>query len=168
MARSAGIIPRRPVFTDGNQPGPGLVPTVDTPYGRLATVIASTPTEPAGSSSRQGRHRHLAGAIKRLEGIRGSASRMAVFRASENGVVLASTRRGTRFASDHQGRLLGYKSDYFVGTDHTMIVNVPTSGAGTVCTHSRVLAGYASSACRCSWASRGCAGGNRGVRDEPD
>ena len=35
-------------------------------------------------------------------------------------------------ASDYQGRLLGYKSDYFVGTDHTMIVNVPTAGTRTL------------------------------------
>ena len=60
-------------------------------------------------------------------------SRMAVFRAVENGVALVRpTRRGTSIASDHQGRLLGYKSDYFVGSDHTMIVNVPMSGAGTL------------------------------------
>ena len=30
------------------------------------------------------------------------------------------------------GRPLGYKSDHFVGSDHTMIVNVPMSGAGTL------------------------------------
>ena len=58
---------------------------------------------------------------------------MAIFRAVENGVALVRpTRRGTSIASDHQGRLLGYKSDYFVGTDHTMIVNVPTSGGRTL------------------------------------
>jgi apolipoprotein N-acyltransferase len=58
---------------------------------------------------------------------------MAIFRAVENGVALVRpTRRGTSIASDHQGRLLGYKSDYFIGSDHTMIVNVPTSGTRTL------------------------------------
>ena len=95
---------------------------------------------------------------------------MAVFRAVENGVALVRpTRRGTSIASDHQGRLLGYKSDYFVGSDHTMIVNVPMSGAGTLYARTGESIGWLCvSARRRSWASRGCGGGNRGVRDEPD
>jgi hypothetical protein len=53
--------------------------------------------------------------------------------AVEAGAALVRpTRRGTWIAVDHLGRLLGYKSDYFVGANHTMMVNVPTSGARTV------------------------------------
>ena len=40
--------------------------------------------------------------------------RVSTFRAVQNGVGLVRpARRGTSIASDHQGRLLGYKSDYF-------------------------------------------------------
>ena len=151
------------VFTDGNQPGPGLVPTVDTPYGRLATVIRLDADLPqlVRQAGKAGTDILLVPSSDWKE-FAEAHSRMAVFRAVENGVALVRpTRRGTSIASDHQGRLLGYKSDYFVGTDHTMIVNVPTSGAGTLYARTGASAGYASSACRCSWASRGCAGGNR-------
>ena len=87
----------------------------------------------AGSSSRKGRHRHLAGAIKRLEGIRGSAqSHGRLPRCRER--RCAGTSNPARYVDCERspGRLLGYKSDYFVGSDHTMIVNVPMSGAGTL------------------------------------
>jgi apolipoprotein N-acyltransferase len=122
------------VFTDGNQPGPGLVPTVDTPYGRLATVICFDADLPqlVRQAGKAGTDILLVPSSDWKE-FAEAHSRMAVFRAVENGVALVRpTRRGTSIASDHQGRLLGYKSDYFVGTDHTMIVNVPTSGAGTL------------------------------------
>jgi hypothetical protein len=59
--------------------------------------------------------------------------RLSIFRAAENGVGLVRPARcGTSIASDHQGRLLGYKSDYFVGAYHTVIVNMTTSGGRTL------------------------------------
>ena len=62
-----------------------------------------------------------------------TASRLSIFRAVENGVGLVRpSRRGTSIARDHQGRLLGYKSDCFVGADHTTIVNMPISGGRTL------------------------------------
>ena len=53
---------------------------------------------------------------------------MSIFRAVENGVrLIPPSRRSTSIASNHQGRLLGYKSDCFVGADHTMIVRAEVS-----------------------------------------
>ena len=37
----------KPTPGDGHVPGPGLIPTVDTPYGRLATVICQDDFFPA-------------------------------------------------------------------------------------------------------------------------
>jgi apolipoprotein N-acyltransferase len=122
------------VFSDGNQPGPGLVPTVDTPYGRLATVICFDADIPqlVRQAGKAGTDILLVPSSD-WQAVAEAHSRMAIFRAVENGVALVRpTRRGTSIASDHQGRLLGYKSDYFVGADHAMIVNVPTSGARTL------------------------------------
>jgi apolipoprotein N-acyltransferase len=122
------------VFTDGNQPGPWLVPTLVTPYGRLATVICYDADFPqlVRQAGKAGADILLVPSSDWLP-IAEPHSRMAIFRAVENGVALVRpTRLGTSIASDHQGRLLGYKSDYFVGTDHTMIVNVPTAGGTTL------------------------------------
>lgn len=46
--------------------------------------------------------------------------------------MVRHSRPGTSIASDHQGRLLAHKSDYFVGADHTMAANMPTSGGRTL------------------------------------
>jgi apolipoprotein N-acyltransferase len=122
------------VFTDGNQPGPWRVPTLDTPYGRLATVICYDADFPqlVRQAGKAGTDILLVPSSD-WPPIAEPHSRMAIFRAVENGVALVRpTRLGTSIASDHQGRLLGYKSDYFVGSDHTMIVNVPTSGGTTL------------------------------------
>jgi len=119
---------------DGNRPGPGIVPTVDTPYGRLATVICFDADFP-GLVRQAGKARAdiLLVPSSDWREVAEVHSRMAVFRAVENGVALVRpTRQGTSLASDHQGRLLGYKRDYFVGADHTMVVNVPTQGTPTL------------------------------------
>ena len=112
-----GLSQATEVFTDGNQPGPGLVPTVDTPYGRLATVICfDADLRLVRQAGKAGTDILLVPSSDWKE-FAEAHSRMAVFRAVENGVALVRpTRRGTSIASDHQGRLLGYKSDYFVGT----------------------------------------------------
>lgn len=121
-------------LNDGNRPGPGLVPTIDTPHGRLATVICFDADVPqlVRQAGKAGTDILLVPSSD-WKAVAEVHSRMAIFRAVENGVALVRpTRRGTSIASDHQGRLLGYKSDYFVGADHTMIVNVPTSGVRTL------------------------------------
>jgi apolipoprotein N-acyltransferase len=46
-----------------------------------------------------------------------------------NGVALVrATRQGVSLATGGQGRLLGYKPDYFVAADQTIVTSVPTRG----------------------------------------
>ena len=59
-------------------------------------------------------------------------AQQAPFRAVENGVALVRpTRQGISLATDGQGRLLGYKPDYFVSDEQTLVVSVPTQGNDT-------------------------------------
>jgi apolipoprotein N-acyltransferase len=122
---------------DGNRPGPGIVPTVDTPYGRLATVICFDASFP-GLVRQAGRARAdilLVPASDWAE-VTDALGQQAVLRAVENGMSLVRpARQGTSLAVDHQGRVLGqdaswYRSDAAT-TDHTMTVAVPTRGART-------------------------------------
>src|SRR6185295_10271823 len=60
-------------------------------------------------------------------------AQVAPIRAIENGVaVLRPTRQGTSLVADHQGRLLGYKADYFAADEQTLITALPTRGATTI------------------------------------
>jgi apolipoprotein N-acyltransferase len=121
-------------LSDGNAPGPGIVPTVDTPYGRLATVICFDADMPwlVRQAGRAGADILLVPSSD-WEPVAEVHSRMAIFRAVENGTALVRpTRQGTSLAVDAQGRLLGYKPDFFVGEDQTMVSNVPTRGTPTV------------------------------------
>ena len=123
----------KPVPGDGHDAGPGVVPTVDTPYGRLATIICQDDLFPALV-----RQAGAAGVDILLvpssdwDTIAPWHAQQAPFRAVENGVALVRpTRQGISLASDSQGRLLAHKSDYFVGADQTLIVSVPTRGQQT-------------------------------------
>ncbi|SNX96555.1 apolipoprotein N-acyltransferase [Geodermatophilus sabuli] len=123
----------KPVPGDGHDPGPGIVPTVDTPYGRLATIICQDDFFP-GLVRQAGR----AGVDILLvpssdwRSISAWHAQQAPFRAVENGVALVRpTRQGISLATDAQGRLLGHKADYFTAADQTLVVSVPTQGTGT-------------------------------------
>jgi hypothetical protein len=66
-------------------------------------------------------------------GATGWHAQTAQIRAVENGVaVLRPTRKGISLFTDHQGRLLGYKADYFVADEQTLIAALPIRGATTV------------------------------------
>ncbi|MBM7807907.1 apolipoprotein N-acyltransferase [Geodermatophilus bullaregiensis] len=123
----------RPVPGDGHDPGPGVVPTVDTPHGRLATIICQDDFFP-GLVRQAGR----AGVDILLvpssdwRGIAAWHAQQAPFRAVENGVALVRpTRQGISLATDGQGRLLGHKADYDLASDQTLVVSVPTQGNDT-------------------------------------
>ena len=45
--------------------------------------------------------------------------------------LVRATRQGISLATDGQGRLLGYKPDYFVAADQTLVTSVPTRGHDT-------------------------------------
>jgi apolipoprotein N-acyltransferase len=126
----------RPVPGDGHVPGPGIIPTVDTPYGRWATIICFDADFP--SLVRQaGRARAdvLLVPSSDWQAVAEMHARMATFRALENGVALVRpTRQGISLAVDHQGRSLGYNADYFVADTHTLVTSVPTRGVVTLYT----------------------------------
>jgi apolipoprotein N-acyltransferase len=66
-------------------------------------------------------------------GATGWHAQTAQIRAVENGVaVLRPTRKGISLFTDHQGRLLGYKADYFVADEQTLIAALSIRGATTV------------------------------------
>lgn len=124
-------------MNDGNRPGPGIVPTVDTPYGRLATVICFDASFP-GLVRQAGRARAdiLLVPSSDWAEVTDALGQQAVLRAVENGLsVVRPARRGTSMAVDHQGRVLGQDSSWFrsdpATTEHTMTVAVPTRGART-------------------------------------
>lgn len=123
----------KPTPGDGQEAGPGVIPTVDTPYGRLATIICQDDFFP-GLVRQAGR----AGVDILLlpssdwRSIAGWHAQQAPFRAVENGVALVRpTRQGISLATDAQGRLLGHKADYFVASEQTLVVSVPTQGTDT-------------------------------------
>jgi apolipoprotein N-acyltransferase len=119
---------------DGNQLGPGVVPIVDTPYGRLAVVICFDADFPALV-----RQAGKAGADLLLvpssdwEPIAQYHADMAVPRAVENGLtVIRPTRRGFSSIVDAQGRTLAFGPNYFQGEVPPLMATVPVEGNQTV------------------------------------
>jgi len=123
----------KPTPGDGQDPAVGVIPTVDTPYGRLATIICQDDFFPglvrqAGAADVD----ILLVPSSDWDSVAAWHAQQAPFRAVENGVALVRpTRQGISLATDGQGRLLGHKSDYFVADDQTLVVSVPTQGNDT-------------------------------------
>ncbi|HEX8488872.1 MAG TPA: nitrilase-related carbon-nitrogen hydrolase, partial [Propionibacteriaceae bacterium] len=120
----------KPTPGDGHAPGPGVLPTVETPYGRLSTAICQDDFFP-GLLRQAGRADVdiLLLPSSDWESVAEWHAQQAPFRAVENGVSLVrATRQGTSLATDGQGRLLGHKADYFVADDQTLVTSVPTRG----------------------------------------
>jgi apolipoprotein N-acyltransferase len=124
----------KPVPGDGHLAGPGIIPMVETPYGRLATIICFDADFPSlvRQVGQAGVDLLLVPASD-WEAVSEMHSRIATFRALENGVnLIRPTRQGTSLTIDYQGRLLGYNADYFVADTHTLVTSVPTQGVTTL------------------------------------
>ncbi len=123
----------KPTPGDGHVAGPGVIPTVETPYGRLATIICQDDFFPA--LVRQAGRADvdiLLVPSSDWRSISAWHAQQAPFRAVENGVALVRpTRQGVSLAADGQGRLLGHKADYWVAEEQTLVVSVPTQGNDT-------------------------------------
>lgn len=136
----------KPTPGDGHVAGPGLIPTVDTPYGRLGTVICQDDFFP--SLVRQAGRADVDILLlpsSDWESIANWHAQQAPFRAAENGVALVrATRQGVSLATDAQGRLVGHKADYFVADDQTLVTSVPIEGSNTVYTRVGDSFAYAS------------------------
>ncbi|MFF1254782.1 nitrilase-related carbon-nitrogen hydrolase [Pseudarthrobacter sp. NPDC058329] len=123
----------KPVPGDGHDPGPGIIPTAETPYGRLATIICQDDFFPdlvrqAGAA----RVDILLLPSSDWDSITAWHAQQTPFRAIENGTaVVRPTRQGISLATDSQGRLLGHKADYFVAVGQTLVASVPTEGTST-------------------------------------
>lgn len=114
---------------DGNAPGSGELPVVDTPYGRLSVAICFDADFP-WLVRQAGRADVDVLLVPSSDWAAPAAAHadMAVLRAIENGVsILRPTRKGISAAIDPHGRTLA-RSDYFTADDQTMLAAVPTDG----------------------------------------
>jgi apolipoprotein N-acyltransferase len=113
--------------------GPSVVPTVDTPYGRLATVICYDADFPAlvGQAGRAGVDILLL-PYKDWASVSVQHAQMATFRAVENGVSLVRpTLSGLSTAVDAQGHTLA-QVDAFTTDTPTLVANVAIQGSPTL------------------------------------
>ena len=136
----------KPTPGDADQPGPGLVPTIDTPHGKLATVICQDDLFP-GLVSQAGRSGVdiLLLPSNDWPAVAEWHSQVATFRAIENGVaIVRPTARGISSVTDHTGRTLAYRADYAGGDEQTLVAAVPTKGAATVYPYTRDAFAYLS------------------------
>jgi apolipoprotein N-acyltransferase len=117
-------------------PGDGNVSVVDTPYGRLATVICFDADFPnlmqqTGSKSVD---IMLVPALD-WPGINPWHAENATFRAIEDGYSLVrQTSNGLAMTVDYEGHVLA-ATDYFTTNQQTMITSVPVQGVWTIYAH---------------------------------
>jgi len=114
-------------------PGNGQIPVVATPYGRLATALASDAFFP--STIRQAGQAN-ADILLRPEGdyreIDPLETQLTTFRAIENGFSLVTqTDLGLSMAVDYEGQVLA-ASDYFTTDPQVMVAYVPMKGVHTI------------------------------------
>jgi apolipoprotein N-acyltransferase len=117
-------------------PGAPSVPVVDTPYGRLASVICFDADFP--DLMRQGGSKEVDLMLvpsDDWQGIDPWHTYHATFRAIENGYSLVRpTSDGLAMTVDDEGHVLA-ATDYFTTNQQTMIAFVPTKGVWTVYAH---------------------------------
>lgn len=114
-------------------PGDGVVPTVDTPYGRLGNLICFDADFP--SLARQGGSQGVDLMLVPSNDWRefGEAhTEKATLRAIENGYSLVrQDTNGLAQTVDYQGRVLA-SSNYFTSDQQTMVAYVPSKGVRTI------------------------------------
>ncbi len=118
--------------------GPREIPVIDTPYGRLASVICLDMEYPSFMrlAGRQGADIVLSGAIDGTAASGGVPlhSIMASYRAIESGFSLGRAGfYGQNIATDWQGRILGAANHYTAG-DRTVVAHLPIRGRRTLYT----------------------------------
>jgi apolipoprotein N-acyltransferase len=118
---------------DQLSPGDGRVPTVDTPYGKLANLICFDADFPglARQNGRQGVDMMLVPSNDWRE-FGAVHTQKATLRAIENGYSLVrQDTEGLAQVVDFQGHVLA-ASDYFTTGQQTMVAYVPTQGERTI------------------------------------
>jgi len=122
-----------PAPGDPEKPGKGIVPVVETPYGRLANVICFDADFPPlmRQADRQDVDMMLVPGTD-WAGIDPWHTQHAVFRAIENGYSLVrQASNGLAMTVDYQGNVLA-ATDYFTTNQQTMIASVPVKGVWTI------------------------------------
>jgi apolipoprotein N-acyltransferase len=123
----------RPVPGEPSVRGDGEILTLDTPYGKIATVICFDMDFPnlirqAGAAGVDVMF-NPSNEWKEVAPLR---MQMAKFRSIENGFSLVRpTSHGFSAAADYQGRVLGL-TDYFTSEDPVMVAYIPTKGVTTI------------------------------------
>jgi apolipoprotein N-acyltransferase len=115
--------------------GPGHVPVIDTPYGRLAVVICFDANFPElVRQAGQARADILLVPAKDWRPIHVMHPRAAAFRAVENGFALVrSTENGQSLAVDAYGQVLA-SADYFAANAAVMVAETPIRSVATLYT----------------------------------
>jgi apolipoprotein N-acyltransferase len=115
------------------RPGPGTVPTLATPYGRLANVICFDLDYPA--LVRQAGHAGtdiMLGPSDDWPAIDPQHTQRAAFRAIENGFSLVrQSSNGLSTAVDYDGRVLA-ATDYFHTDQQVLVAYIPEHGTRTI------------------------------------
>jgi len=118
------------------RPGPGVIPVVDTPYGRLGTIICFDADFPSLiQQAGLARVDILLAPSNDWQPIALMHSRAATFRAVENGMAMVrATGNGTTLVVDALGQVLA-EADYFATDTLTVTADVPTRGLATLYPH---------------------------------
>jgi apolipoprotein N-acyltransferase len=116
--------------------GPGQIQTIDTPYGKLASVICLDMDLPSfmRQAGQQGVDIVLSGAIDGTQASKGNPlhSVMASYRTIESGFSLArGAYYGQSVAVDYHGTVVG-RSDYYNASDRTLVAHLPVKGTPTL------------------------------------
>ncbi len=118
---------------DTHGPGDGILPLIDTPYGRVSVAICYDMDFPGLiRQAGKGDADIIIAPSNDWPGIDPIHTMMATFRAVENGAaVIRQTSSGLSIAVDHQGRVLA-SADYFQTDDHTMVASIPKESPGSL------------------------------------
>jgi apolipoprotein N-acyltransferase len=125
--------------------GSRIIPSADTPLGRLATIICFDANAPAYiRQAGQAGVDVLLDPSDDWEAIKPIHSAMASFRAVENGVaIVRPTSKGLSTVVDAQGRVLG-QADYFATERGAVVASLPIGGTPTLYASAGDLFAYAS------------------------
>lgn len=117
-----------PYFKKGNKD----IPTQDTPYGKIASVICFDNDHPRYIQSAENDIGLFL--VPSFDGKTRTPvhSRMAVFRGIENGFsILKPTGRGLSIAADYCGRIIA-KQNYFTSKKRVMLADIPVKAVFTI------------------------------------